>query len=279
MLEFLSSTDLGSENAGKFIKVANDGSATFGNPTCDPQDIADAVDDYMAEHPISGESLAEHSVEPNKIEYVDHNVSTNLWDFDASNAEGHAFVRVVDLEDCSQNWQPYLGSGAVWTSTNGYANGTTDDPSSWAGRLFGYAETDYIEIPENGLLKLNFPVRNYVTFKSKSVNEYTYQFGKGQRACAASEYVGSYGTAIAAGTVIDFTSAVANGAKYVRFGAYEYSISMPSTYVGTERMLAKNPMAYVTDSVHELAEPESYYDNYRMDENIVSDDNKNESDQ
>ena len=264
-IEFISS-NLGSENAGKFLKVANDGSASFGNPTCDPQDIADAVDDYMAEHPISGESLAEHSVEPNKIEYVDHNVSTNLWDFDASNAEGHAFTRSVNLEDCSQNWQAYLGSGGIWTSTNGYANGTSDDPSFWDGVLFGYCQTDYIEIPENGLMKLNFPVRNYVTFKSKSVNEYTYQFAKGQRACASSEYVGTYASAIAAGTVIDFTSAVANGAKYVRFGAYE-----GLGYICATKMLAKNPLAYATDSVHELAEPEPYYNDYRMSNMITSD--------
>lgn len=261
------SSNQGSENNGKFLKVTTDGSVICDSASVDPALIEGAVDDYMAEHPISGDSLAVNSVAPDKLEYTTYNVSTNLWDWDGSGE--HALTRSVDLEDCSKNWQGYLSGGGVWVSTNGYANGTSQDPTSWAGRLFGYCMTDYIEIPENGKIRLNFPVRNFTTFTEKSVNEYTYHFANGQAACAPGTCLGGPTSAVAAGDIIDLSYYVGRGAKYVRFAVYEGTNTASAAY--SLRLLDKNPLAYVTDSVNEVEGGEPYYNNYRMSSMIVSD--------
>ena len=41
------SSNLGSENSGKFLKVDTDGSVVYDNPNVDPADIANAVEDYI----------------------------------------------------------------------------------------------------------------------------------------------------------------------------------------------------------------------------------------
>lgn len=257
--EFLSSTDLGSENAGKFIKVANDGSATFGNPTCDPQDIADAVDDYMAEHPISGDSFTDNDIPLIKLEDAVYHHSTNIWDVESSEYPVSRGVNLTDTpEGCLTNFQGYL-SGGVWYTTNTYATGATDNPASWQGRLFGYAPTDYIKIPESGKIRCNFPVRNLDTYKEIVVQEYTYVQQPGQRACPASNCAGAYSTAIAAGTVIDLTSYVANGAKYVRLATYE---APGAAYVSSSDIENGTKLVYVSDSEDEVEGGEPYYEDY-----------------
>ena len=51
-IEFISSSQ-GSANADKFLKVANDGSVYCDDFDVNPQDIEDAVTDYLTEHPVT----------------------------------------------------------------------------------------------------------------------------------------------------------------------------------------------------------------------------------
>lgn len=126
--EFISS-NLGSENADKFIKVANDGSVSFDYAEVPAAEIDQAVSDYLDEHPITLDGYVETDQGiANKGNVMMVGADGNLSPVDYITKD-HVMQSAVSTEHHYDSSDDFFVLGKYWL-TNGSSGVTDPMPSS-----------------------------------------------------------------------------------------------------------------------------------------------------